>query len=89
MNKISNLLKTFAVRNWQKYSFKKEWSTPEQIGKKSIEVNVSDIASMGKTKPLYAFVSLGIPKDTSINFIKKLFSSIKKTCAKFKRRKKF
>lgn len=26
MNKISNLLKTFAVHNWQKYSFKKEWA---------------------------------------------------------------
>ncbi len=63
--------------------FKKEWSTPEQIGKKSIEVNVSDIASMGNAKPLYAFVSLGIPKDTSINFIKKLFSSIKNTCIKY------
>jgi len=27
MNKISNFLKNFAVRNWQKYSFKKEWAT--------------------------------------------------------------
>jgi len=27
MNKISNLLKTFAVKNWQKYSFKKEWAS--------------------------------------------------------------
>lgn len=26
MNKISNYLKTFAVKNWQKYSFKKEWA---------------------------------------------------------------
>jgi endogenous inhibitor of DNA gyrase (YacG/DUF329 family) len=27
MNKISNYLKSFAVRNWQKYSFKKEWAS--------------------------------------------------------------
>lgn len=27
MISISNYLKTFAVRNWQKYSFKKEWSS--------------------------------------------------------------
>lgn len=26
MNKISNYLKSFAVKNWQKYSFKKEWA---------------------------------------------------------------
>jgi thiamine-monophosphate kinase len=63
--------------------FKKEWATPEQIGQKSIEVNVSDIASMGNAKPLYAFISLGIPKDTSIIFIKKLFASIKNTCIKY------
>lgn len=27
MNKISNFLKTFAVKNWQKYSYKKEWAS--------------------------------------------------------------
>lgn len=26
MNRISSLLKSFAIRNWQKYSFKKEWA---------------------------------------------------------------
>ena len=26
MNRISSLLKSFAVKNWQKYSFKKEWA---------------------------------------------------------------
>lgn len=63
--------------------FKKEWATPQQIGQKSVEVNVSDIASMGNAKPLYAFISLGIPKNTSTNFIKKLFGSIKNTCIKY------
>ncbi|MBQ3835052.1 MAG: thiamine-monophosphate kinase [Elusimicrobia bacterium] len=63
--------------------FKTAWATPEQIGQKSIEVNVSDIASMGKAKPLYAFISVGIPKNISDKFIKKLFSSIKKTCDKY------
>lgn len=63
--------------------FKKEWASPEQIGQKSIEVNVSDIASMGNTKPLYAFISLGIAKNTEIDFVKKLFKSIKNTCTKY------
>lgn len=63
--------------------FKKEWTTPQQIGQKAVEVNVSDIASMGNSKPLYAFVSLGIPKHTEIGFIKKLFYSIKDTCNKY------
>ena len=64
--------------------FKRNWATAEQIGQKAIEVNVSDIASMGNSKPLYAFISLGIPKNTPINFVKDLFSSIKNTCNKYK-----
>ena len=27
MNKLSNIIKSFAVRSWQKYSFKKEWAS--------------------------------------------------------------
>jgi thiamine-monophosphate kinase len=64
--------------------FKRNWATAKQIGQKAIEVNVSDIASMGNSKPLYAFISLGIPKSTPINFVKDLFSSIKNTCNKYK-----
>ena len=63
--------------------FKREWATPQQIGQKAIEVNVSDIASMGNAIPLYAFISLGIPKNTSIDFVQKLFASIKQTCDKY------
>ena len=63
--------------------FKKEWATAKQIGQKAIEVNVSDIASMGNAKPLYAFISMGIPKNTPIDFIKELFDSIKNTCSKY------
>ncbi len=63
--------------------FKKQWATPKQIGQKAIEVNVSDIASMGNTKPLYAFISLGMPKNTPTKFIKELFNSVKSTCNKY------
>ncbi len=63
--------------------FKRQWATAKQIGQKAIEVNVSDIASMGNTKPLYAFISIGIPKNTSIDFVKELFNSIKSTCDKY------
>ncbi|MBQ2219651.1 MAG: thiamine-monophosphate kinase, partial [Elusimicrobia bacterium] len=63
--------------------FKRDWATAKQIGQKAIEVNVSDIASMGNSKPLYAFISLGIPKNISVNFVKELFNSIKNTCDKY------
>ncbi|MDD5101405.1 MAG: thiamine-phosphate kinase [Endomicrobiaceae bacterium] len=63
--------------------FKKQWATPEQIGQKAVEVNVSDIASMGNAKPLYVFISLGVPKNIEENYVKRLFKSIKKTCQKY------
>jgi len=63
--------------------FTRDSATPEQIGQKSVEVNVSDIASMGNAKPLYAFVCLGIPKNISQKFVKKLFESVKNTCDKY------
>ena len=63
--------------------FKRDWATAKQIGQKAIEVNVSDIASMGNSKPLYAFISLGIPKNISVDFVKELFNSIKNTCDKY------
>jgi thiamine-monophosphate kinase len=63
--------------------FKKDWTTPQGIGKKSIEVNVSDIAAMGNVKPEYAFIGLGLPPKTSEIFIKNLYKGFKKACDKY------
>lgn len=57
--------------------------TPDQIGMKAIEINVSDIASMGGF-PKYALVSLIIPRSTNIDFIDKLYYGINKTAKKYK-----
>ena len=56
--------------------------TPEQIGMKAIEINVSDIAAMGGF-PKYALVSLIIPKNIDINFIDKLYDGINKAVKKY------
>ncbi len=63
--------------------FKKDWTTPQGIGRKSIEVNVSDIAAMGNVKPEYAFIGLGLPPKTSEIFIKNLYKGFKKACDKY------
>jgi len=42
--------------------FRLEWTTPEFLGHKSLAVSLSDIAAMGG-KPVWAMLSLGIPKD--------------------------
>jgi thiamine-monophosphate kinase len=63
--------------------FEKDWTTPQEIGKKSIEVNVSDIAAMGNVKPEYAFIGLGLPSKTSKIFVKNLYKGFKEACDKY------
>ncbi|MDD5021413.1 MAG: thiamine-phosphate kinase [Endomicrobiaceae bacterium] len=63
--------------------FKTKWATPEQIAKKAVEINVSDIASMGSAQPLYLFISMGIPQNTELSYVKRLFKTIKKNCDKY------
>jgi len=63
--------------------FKKEWIKPFDLGAKSVEVNVSDIAAMGDLTPKYIFIGLGLSADTSLDFIKQFARGIKKTCQKY------
>ncbi|MDR1928960.1 MAG: thiamine-phosphate kinase [Endomicrobium sp.] len=63
--------------------FKKNWIDPQDLGKKAVEVNISDIAAMGNVKPKYIFIGLGIPPTTSKIFIKKLYKGLKMTCDKY------
>jgi thiamine-monophosphate kinase len=63
--------------------FKKEWTTPIDLGEKAIEVNVSDIASMGNVKPKYVFIGLAIPKTMNELFFRNLYIGFKKACDKY------
>jgi len=53
--------------------FLPQFPSPLDLGYKSLAVNLSDIAAMGGI-PNYAFYSLGLPKTTSEEWIKKLYS---------------
>lgn len=63
--------------------FRKKWFTPEQIGMKSIEINVSDIAAMG-AKPKYVLVSLAIPKDLDVKIFEGIYKGMWNVCKKYK-----
>lgn len=63
--------------------FAKKIFTPEQIGKKAIESNVSDIAAMGGF-PKYALISLILPKNTDIDFFGRLYDGINDASKKYK-----
>lgn len=66
----------------QDVHFSLKFSTPEQIGIKAIEQNVSDIAAMGGL-PKYALVSLALPKNTKVGFVDRLYKGINKKSKKY------
>jgi thiamine-monophosphate kinase len=63
--------------------FKKSWFSPQQVGMKAIEINVSDIAAMGAI-PKYVLISLILPSDEDVGFIDKVYQGMWKTCKKYK-----
>lgn len=63
--------------------FRRDWSSPEQIGRKAMAVNLSDIAAMGGI-PAFALVSLGLPADISSDFFDLLYQGIVAEATKFK-----
>jgi len=62
--------------------FKKEWMSLKQIAYKSMLVNISDAIAMN-AKPLYALLSVAIPKDYSSTDLEQLAKGFKKAAKKF------
>ena len=62
--------------------FRRNWMLPHELGYKALAVNLSDLAAMGGARPLYAFVGLAVPGDTSVDFVDKLYIGMNKACAK-------
>jgi len=55
------------------FSFK--YTTWQELGWKSVAVNLSDIAAMGGV-PMYALISLGLPEDTDVENVMALYDGI-------------
>jgi len=62
--------------------FKKEWMSLKQIAYKSMIVNISDAIAMN-AKPLYALLSVAIPKSYSTKDLDELAKGFKKAAKKF------
>jgi len=56
--------------------------SPWQLGYKALAVNLSDIAAMGGT-PRDAFVSLGIPRTFSVEFLEEFYHGLKALAGKY------
>jgi thiamine-monophosphate kinase len=56
--------------------------SPEHLGQKAVAVNLSDIAAMGG-KALHLFLSLCIPKSSSIKDLHSIYGGIKTMCERY------
>lgn len=55
--------------------FRREWTTPRQLGRKSLSVNLSDLAAMG-ARPRFYTVSLGLPPGISGRWIAEFYRGL-------------
>jgi len=62
--------------------FQKVFYHPFFTGEKSLSVNLSDIAAMGGT-PFCYFVSLSVPENLSLNFVKELYRGMHRQAKEF------
>jgi len=57
--------------------------TPEQLGWKTLAVNISDIAAMGG-QPLFAVISVGIPNTLPVKFLDRFYKGLNQASLKYK-----
>lgn len=62
--------------------FRKSTISPYYLGRKSIAVNLSDIAAAGG-EPCYALISLSLPEDTEQNFIEEFYKGVHDICKEY------
>ena len=62
--------------------FSTNTATPYQLGWKSLAVNISDVASMGG-EPTYAFISIGFPRDTIVEFVDEFYAGLRDVAEKY------
>jgi thiamine-monophosphate kinase len=62
--------------------FRRETTSPHDLGYKSLAVNVSDVAAMGGS-PRYALVSLGIPRDVEMAWVVELYAGLRDAASEY------
>ena len=62
--------------------FRREWSSAQQIGVKSVACNVSDIAAMGGI-PTFMFICLALPQNIDVEWAEALYQGIHGACRQY------
>ena len=60
--------------------FETRWFPWDALGEKILSVNLSDLAAMGKVKPLAALATVAMPGDSPVDFVDKLYKGME-SCA--------
>lgn len=55
--------------------FRREWSTPQEIGRKAIVANYADLQAMG-ARPVGALLALCIPEELPVDFVRSLAAGV-------------
>lgn len=55
--------------------FLREWSTPEEVGRKAVTANFADIEAMG-ARPTSALLALAAPVDMPVDFVRRLAAGV-------------
>src|SRR5664280_1533738 len=64
--------------------FEARWFPWEKLGAKILAVNLSDLAAMGKVKPLAALVTAAYPVDTSVDSVDKFYKGLESCAQRWK-----
>ncbi|MGM0401984.1 MAG: thiamine-phosphate kinase, partial [Chloroflexota bacterium] len=62
--------------------FLRDLITPQQLGRRALAINLSDIAAMGG-RPQYALVSLALPADTEVAWVEALYRGLREEGDRF------
>lgn len=62
--------------------FRRDWTTPRQLGMKSLAVNISDIAAMGG-RPVAAFITLALGPNDDLNFVDELYRGLEEVAVRY------
>jgi thiamine-monophosphate kinase len=62
--------------------FRRDWTGMEDLGRKSVAVNVSDIAAMGGT-PRFLYLALGVPADLALDDLEALVGGFLAGCTEY------
>lgn len=59
--------------------FRQNWTTPFQLGRKAVAVNVSDVEAMGAV-PSSVVVALGVPAEIGADWVRELSRGVREEC---------